>query len=68
MPSPDAYDRHVKNDIEVVNKDWVSATEFLTGIAQGVWMVVQSTYLVLLRLALGQTSESIARFSQSRPL
>jgi len=36
-------DYHAKNDIEVANGDWVSATGFLTGTHKGIWMGVKPT-------------------------
>lgn len=36
-------DYHVKNDIEVADENWVSATGFLTGTPQGIWMGVPAT-------------------------
>ncbi len=36
-------DYYAKNDIEVANGDWVSATGFLTGTHKGMWMGVKPT-------------------------
>ncbi len=36
-------DYHVKDDIQVANDDWVSATGFLTGHHRGEWMGVPAT-------------------------
>ena len=36
-------DYYAKNDIEVANGDWVSATGFLTGTHKGMWMGVEPT-------------------------
>ena len=36
-------DYHVKDDIQVANDDWVSATGFLTGHHRGEWMGIPAT-------------------------
>ena len=36
-------DYHVKDDIQVANGDWVSATGFLTGHHKGEWMGIPAT-------------------------
>ena len=36
-------DYHVKDDLQVANEDWVSATGFLTGHQRGTWLGLPPT-------------------------